>query len=338
VGELPTITSEYPMSRKTSPKTSTKPGLHPRNRHKGHYDFPALTSANPALRGHLVASPSGGSTLDFADPDAVKALNGALLRVQYNVRDWDIPPGYLCPPVPGRADYLHTLADLLCDSHDGKIPTGKKLVGLDLGTGANLIYPLIGSHEYGWSFVGTDIDQIALDNAERLLDANPTAAQRISLRMQPQTNQLFRHIIKPEEQFDFTLCNPPFHASAEAARAANQRKWQQLGKGAESKAGMLNFGGQASELYCEGGETGFLSRMASESAEFGQQVFWFSTLVSNTDVLKQLPTQLRELGATDVRTLDMAQGQKRSRLLAWTFLDKKQRRAWRKARWPAPSK
>lgn len=315
-----------------------KAGLHPRNRHKGHYDFAALTRANPALNGHLVASPAGGRTLDFANPDAVKALNSALLSVQYNIRGWDIPQGYLCPPVPGRADYLHTLADLLGDSHDGKIPTGKKLVGLDLGTGANLIYPLIGSHDYGWSFVGSDIDQTALDNAERLLDANPTSAQRISLRLQPDANALFRQIIKPDEQFDFTLCNPPFHASAEAARAANQRKWQQLGKQAESKAGMLNFGGQASELHCEGGEAGFLSRMAIESAEFGQQVFWFSSLVSNAESLKQLPAQLRALGATDVRTMDMAQGQKRSRLLAWTFLDKKQRRAWRKARWPAAIK
>ena len=326
------------MPRKTSPKASTKTGLHPRNRHQGQYDFAALTSANPALRGHLINSPAGGSTLDFSKPDAVKALNSALLKLQYKVRDWDIPPGYLCPPVPGRADYLHTLADLLGDSHDGKIPTGKKLVGLDLGTGANLIYPLIGSHEYGWSFVGSDIDQTAVDNAERLLDANATAAQRISLRLQPHNEHLFRGIIKPEEQFDFTLCNPPFHASAEEARAANQRKWQQLNKQAESKAGVLNFGGQASELYCVGGEAGFLSRMAIESAEFGRQVFWFSSLVSNADSLKQLPTQLRELGATDVRIMDMAQGQKRSRLLAWTFLDKKQRRAWRKARWPAASK
>ncbi|MEH6565149.1 MAG: 23S rRNA (adenine(1618)-N(6))-methyltransferase RlmF [Halopseudomonas sp.] len=326
------------MPRKTSPKASTKSGLHPRNRHQGHYDFTALSSANPALRAYLVDSPAGGKTLDFANPDAVKALNGALLKLQYRVREWDIPPGYLCPPVPGRADYLHTLADLLGESHDGKIPTGRKILGLDLGTGANLIYPLIGGHEYGWSFVGSDIDQTALDNAERLLDANPDCAQRISLRLQPRSDQIFHQIIKAGEQYDFTLCNPPFHASAEAARAANQRKWQQLDKQAESRAGTLNFGGQANELHCAGGEAGFLSRMAGESADFGQQVFWFSSLVSNADSLKQLPQQLRELGATDVRVLDMAQGQKRSRLLAWTFLDKKQRRAWRKARWPAASK
>jgi len=326
------------MPRKTRPKAKSKAALHPRNRHQGHYDFTALSNVHPALRGHLLDSPAGGKSIDFSSPEAVKALNAALLRLQYQVRDWDIPPGYLCPPVPGRADYLHTLADLLADSHDGKIPTGKKIRGLDLGTGANLIYPLIGSHDYGWSFVGSDIDQVALDNAERLLDANPQAAQRISLRLQPRSDQLFRQLIRPDEQIDFTLCNPPFHASAEAARAANQRKWQQLGKQAGSKAGTLNFGGQANELHCVGGEAGFLSRMATESAEFAQQVFWFSSLVSNADTLKQLPVQLRELGATDVRVLDMAQGQKRSRLLAWTFLDKKQRRAWRKARWPAPAK
>ncbi|WP_134601977.1 RlmF-related methyltransferase, partial [Pseudomonas aeruginosa] len=41
------------------------------------------------------------------------------------------------------------------------------------------------------------------------------------------------------------------------------------------------------------------------------------------------------LGASDIRVVDMAQGQKQSRFVAWTYLDKKQRRAWRKERWTA---
>jgi 23S rRNA (adenine1618-N6)-methyltransferase len=74
--------------------------------------------------------------------------------------------------------------------------------------------------------------------------------------------------------------------------------------------------------------------MAEQSRTCASQVFWFTTLVASAASLKALPEQLRDLGATDVRIIDMGQGSKRSRLLAWTFLDKKQRRAWRRARWP----
>ncbi|WP_373185512.1 23S rRNA (adenine(1618)-N(6))-methyltransferase RlmF [Halopseudomonas sp.] len=313
--------------------------FHSRNKHQGHYNLGALAAANPALKPLIIAGKTGERTLDFSSPVAVRELNRALLTVHYGIRDWDIPDGYLCPPIPGRADYLHTLADLLGDSHDGQIPTGPKLVGLDIGTGANLVYPLLGQHEYQWRFVGSDIDQHALANASRILEANPRVQPHISLRHQPDPDRVFQGIVEPEEQFDFTLCNPPFHPSAGAARDANRQKWQKLNKGkALDESPGLNFGGQSNELICNGGEGGFLSRMIAESAGIAHQVFWFSSLVSRAANIPSLEKQLRELGATDVRSLDMAQGEKHSRLLAWTFLDKKQRRAWRKARWPQPHK
>lgn len=313
--------------------------FHPRNRHQGHYNLSNLAAANPALKPLIIAGKSGERTLDFSSAEAVQELNRALLAAQYGIQGWDIPAGYLCPPIPGRADYLHTLADLLGDSHDSQIPSGPKLVGLDIGTGANLVYPLIGQHEYQWRFVASDIDQSALNNARRILVANPKLEPHISLRQQADPDRVFQGVIEPEEQFDFTLCNPPFHSSAGAAKDANRQKWQKLNKGKPlAESGELNFGGQSHELICNGGESGFLSRMIAESAGFGRQIFWFSSLVSRAANIPELEKQLRELGATDVRKLDMAQGEKHSRLLAWTFLDKKQRRAWRKARWPQPHK
>lgn len=313
--------------------------FHPRNKHKGHYNLGTLAAANPALKPLIIPGKTGERTLDFSKAEAVLELNRALLATQYGIQKWDIPAGYLCPPIPGRADYLHTLADLLGDSHDGQIPTGPTLVGLDIGTGANLVYPLIGQHEYQWRFVGSDIDQKALDNAKRILTDNPKVQPHISLRHQSDPDSIFRGVIELDERFDFTLCNPPFHPSAGAAKDANRQKWQKLNKGKalDDNPG-LNFGGQSTELICNGGESGFLARMITESAGLAQQVFWFSSLVSKAANVAALEKQLRELGATDVRALDMAQGEKHSRLLAWTFLDKKQRRAWRKARWPQPHK
>ena len=132
--------------------------LHPRNRHSGRYDFPKLIAACPELGEYVILNPYGKQSIDFANPDAVRVFNRALLRQFYGIQHWDIPAGYLCPPVPGRADYLHGLADLLAADNGGIIPRGAAVRVLDIGTGANCIYPLIGHREYGWYFTGSDID------------------------------------------------------------------------------------------------------------------------------------------------------------------------------------
>jgi len=260
----------------------------------------------------------------------VKALNRALLAEAYDIRGWDIPAGYLCPPIPGRADYLHHLADLLASSNGGAIPRGAVVRVLDVGVGANVIYPLIGHREYGWSFVGTDLDGMALAAAGRILAANPGLEPAIALRRQADRNAIFAGVVKPGEGFDLTLCNPPFHASLREAREASQQKWRKLGLGASGTA--RNFGGQGAELWCEGGEAGFIRRMIAESAALGDQVRWFTTLVSSSATLPAVHRALRQAGARDIRTVPMAQGQKQSRFVAWTFLTEEQQEAWRE-RW-----
>jgi 23S rRNA (adenine1618-N6)-methyltransferase len=294
-----------------------KPGLHPRNRHAGGYDLPRLAAASPELAPFLRRAPHGGLTVAFADPAAVKALNRALLAEAYGIQGWDLPAGYLCPPIPGRADYLHHLADLLAEARDGILPRGAAVRALDIGVGANAVYPLVGHREYGWTFVGSDIDAAALASAARILAANPGLAEAIALRRQPDRTRIFTGVIRPGERFDLTLCNPPFHASARAVREAAQQKWRKLGRGAEGAA--RNFGGQGAELWCEGGEVGFIQRMIAESLAFRGQVGWFTTLVSSSASLPALRRALHQAGAAAVRTVSMAQGQKQSRFLAWTF-------------------
>jgi 23S rRNA (adenine1618-N6)-methyltransferase len=295
-----------------------KPGLHPRNRHASGYDFARLVSACPELEPFVQRAKHGGPSIDFADPAAVKALNRALLAEAYGIRGWDIPPGYLCPPIPGRADYLHHLADLLASSNGSVIPRGKAIRVLDVGVGASAIYPLLGHREYGWSFVGTDLDGAALDAAARILAANPGLAEAIRLRWQPDRSSIFAGVVQAGERFDLTLCNPPFHGSLREAREAAQQKWRKLGRGGEGQA--RNFGGQGAELWCAGGEAGFIGRMITESAAISLRVRWFTTLVSSSALLPALQRALRQAGASDVRIIPMAQGQKQSRFLAWTFI------------------
>lgn len=325
------------MSRQSAGPRPAKPGLHPRNRHAAGYDFQQLAAACAELASFLRRAPHGGLSIDFADPAAVKTLNRALLAEAYGIRGWDIPSGYLCPPVPGRADYLHHLADLLAEDAGGAVPRGSGLRVLDVGVGANAIYPLVGHREYGWSFVGSDIDEAALASASRILAANAGWSAAIELRRQTEPGALFRGVMRPGERFGLTLCNPPFHGSAREAREAAQQKWRKLGRDAGRDTGqdagqdigrpVRNFGGQGPELWCEGGEAGFIRRMIGESAGLGDRVGWFTSLVSSSGSLPAVHRALRQAGARDIRTVAMAQGQKQSRFVAWSFQTAEARRA-----------
>ncbi len=304
-----------------------KPGLHSRNRHAGGYDFPRLVEASPQLGAFVRTARHGGPSIDFADPVAVKALNRALLAEAYGIRDWDLPPGYLCPPLPGRADYVHHLADLLAADGDGTPPQGATIRVLDVGVGASAVYPLIGQRDYGWTFVGSEVDAPALASALRILEANPDLGENITLRRQTDRNAIFRGVIQASERFDLTLCNPPFHGSMRAVREAAQAKWRKLGRAAQGPA--RNFGGQGVELWCEGGEAGFIRRMITESLELNDRVRWFTTQVSNSASLPAVHRALRQAEALDIRTVPMAQGQKQSRFVAWSFLIAEARRSFR---------
>lgn len=323
-----------PSRPSASPARTPAAGLHPRNRHRGRYDFAALTAASPSLSAFVKASPGGEASIDFSDPAAVRALNRALLKSQYGIAHWDLPDGYLCPPIPGRADYLHGLADLLATSNAGAIPHGASIRALDVGTGANLIYPLLGHREYGWRFVGTDIDPVALRAAEAIVDANGLR-KAIELRHQPDQQRIFAGLLRDDEVFDLTLCNPPFHASAEDAARGSERKWRNLGRTPTSPRAdaRLNFGGQSTELWCPGGEAAFVRRMIRESAQLATRACWFSSLIAKSEHLADVRKQLQQAGAQDIREVGMAQGQKQSRFVAWTFLDAAQRDAWRMLRW-----
>ena len=292
--------------------TQIKTALHARNQHRDRYDFELLVVANPALKPFVKANQFGDASIDFANPQAVKALNQALLKQYYDVAIWDIPPQYLCPPIPGRADYVHYLADLLAQS-----PLENQSIRvLDIGVGANMIYPLIGQSSYGWQFVGADIDANAIKNAQQIVNAN-SLNDKIELRLQENKNHFFSGVIKKGEHFTFTMCNPPFHASVAEAQAGTQRKWRGLGRGGRST---LNFGGQSNELIYDGGEAAFVTAMMKESKQFARQCQWFTTLVSKASTLPSVCHTLQKVGAQKVKTMDMQQGQKQSRIVAWTFI------------------
>ncbi|MFZ4106432.1 23S rRNA (adenine(1618)-N(6))-methyltransferase RlmF [Flavobacterium sp.] len=310
-------------------KISTeKTTLHPRNINRFSYDFKKLIQCSPNLEQFIFTNEHEIESIDFANPEAVKALNKALLISDYDIINWDIPKNYLCPPIPGRADYIHNIADLLAEYNNGIIPEGEDVVGLDIGIGANCIYPIIGNHAYNWSFVGTDIDENAIQNCKKIITENPKLIDFISLQLQAEPRYIFKNIILPEDKFAFTICNPPFHSSQDEATKATIRKLNNL-ENTRTKNPILNFGGQNSELWCEGGEFAFITQMIYESVKYPLQCFWFTTLVSKKDNLKSLYKTLNKVGAVTIKTMEMAQGQKTSRFIAWTFLSEKQQKDWK---------
>lgn len=293
-----------------------KKGLHPKNLHRHGYDFVLLANTYPALKTFVAENAYGNLSIDFSDANAVKALNAALLEQYYGIVGWRIPEGFLCPPIPGRVDYVHYVADLLAvgERHGD---AGREIKLLDIGTGANGIYSLLASKVYGWQCVASDIDPQSLANVAAIIDKNSSLQGAIDLRLQPEKSLIFAGIIQAHERFDVSVCNPPFHASLADALKGNQKKRNNLGVGASSSA--LNFGGQNAELWCKGGEQKFLRTMIKESREFSAQCRWFTTLVSKSENLPAAKKLLRKLAASEVREIEMKQGSKITRVLAWRY-------------------
>ncbi|WP_243641827.1 23S rRNA (adenine(1618)-N(6))-methyltransferase RlmF [Vibrio sinensis] len=317
-------------------------GLHKRNVHQGRYDFTQLVAVLPELAAHVIRNPRGEQSIRFDDPLAVKLLNKALLAHHYGVTHWDIPAGYLCPPIPGRADYIHRLAELLNKEFPQLDQT--QVRALDIGVGANCIYPIVATTQYGWRYVGSDVDPQSVTNSNAIATNNAVLQGRIECRLQAQSRHFFKGIIQENERYDVTTCNPPFHKSLEEARQGTERKINNLNANRQKRgqkpapmqkesstkqaASALNFGGQKAELWCPGGEAEFVKNLAFESRDFAKQVLWFTTLLSKKENVRWLRKNLEKVGAKEVKIVEMSQGQKISRFMAWTFQTAEERQDW----------
>ncbi len=301
--------------------------MHNRNRHKKGYNFKALVKVEPTLSKFIIKNKfNGQDTINFSDAIAVKTLNLALLKCHYQISFWDIPDGYLCPAIPGRVDYLHHLKDLLSKTPNQFLPQNNAINVLDIGTGASCIYPILGQREYGWHFVASDIDPVSIKVAKHIVLANKGLKNSVHCRLQTNENYIFSGIINDDEFYHLTLCNPPFHKSIADASEGTSRKWQNLNKikpVGETQLTSLNFGGQKAELWCNGGELAFIGKMIKESMQYHHQVLWFTCLVSKKQHLSKLKLLLKKAKARQIKVINMAQGQKISRFIAWSFFEVK---------------
>jgi 23S rRNA (adenine1618-N6)-methyltransferase len=323
---LSIVLSSQFMNPSKTPHPQIKLNLHPRSKHRERYDFTELIATCAALKPFVQVNKFGDESIDFSNPLAVKTLNQALLQHFYGIEYWDIPADFLTPPIPGRADYVHYLADLI----ERELPEKNGNIRcLDIGVGANCIYPILGVTVYNWTFVGSEIEPKALEAAQKIVDANEILRGNIELRLQTNVKSIFKGIIAPQDRFDVTICNPPFHASKEDAEMGTKRKIKNLTNQKNSKP-VLNFGGQSNELWCDGGEASFIHQMIQESVLFSNNCAWFSTLVSKKENLRGILKSLQKIPVTKYKIVEMQQGNKTSRFIAWSFLSDTELKTWGK--------
>ena len=287
---------------------NSKPGLHPRNKHKNGYNFDVLTKHNKNIASLITKNDYGTVTIDFSDPKAVKELNVTLLEVHYGIQKWNFPDENLCPPIPGRVDYIHYVSDLLAESS-----ITDKITILDIGTGATCIYPLLGAKEYDWNFVATDIDLDSLHIAQDIITDNNFDA-KIILRQQFDEANILKGIIEKGDSFSAVICNPPFYKSEMEAKGANARKSRNLGNNA-----VRNFAGNNNELWYPGGEKAFLHNYFYQSSLYKDTSFWFTSLVSKKENIESLQKSGEKLKVKNFTIIPMHQGNKVTRIVAWQF-------------------
>lgn len=281
--------------------------MHPNNPFQNDYDLDKLCFANHKLQKHVFTNEFGNKTLNFGHKKSVKELNRALLKHNYLLNFWDIPENNLCPPIPGRLDYLLQVNDLLNNKKDIHL--------LDIGTGANLIYPILGTCHFNWKCTASEVDKDSIKNAQLIINNN-NQLSNIEIKPQQFKNSILENIITKDDFFDVVVCNPPFFKNAQDAAKKNERKVKNLKLNEKDK---LNFGGVSNELWYKGGEEAFIKKMIHESTLFKKQVTWFTSLVSQKENLKNIKRAINKTKPIDVKVIELELGNKKSRIVAWKY-------------------
>ncbi|EIW53771.1 uncharacterized protein TRAVEDRAFT_60998 [Trametes versicolor FP-101664 SS1] len=286
--------------------------MHARNPYQSPPDFLALADAHPALKPHIIRT-AKGATIDFKDDAAQRALTEAILSRDFGLRVV-LPPGRLCPPVTYRLNYILWLEDVLAAVALalGEDPD-RPVRGIDVGTGASAIYPLLGCRTRpNWSFVATEIDALSLRSARENVRANALEG-RISIREADPAGHIFGPLFESDGAgYDFTMCNPPFYGSREEV--------QQSAEGKEHGPNAVCTGADV-EMITPGGEAAFVARMVEESTRAQDRCRWFTSMLGKLSSLAHVVQALRDHKIENYAVAELVQGQTRRWVLAWSFAD-----------------
>ncbi|XP_040605068.1 RNA N6-adenosine-methyltransferase METTL16 isoform X2 [Mesocricetus auratus] len=261
--------------------------MHARNRYKDKPpDFAYLASKYPDFKQHIQINLSGRVSLNFKDPEAVRALTCTLLREDFGL-SIDIPLERLIPTVPLRLNYIHWVEDLIGHQASDKSTLRR---GIDIGTGASCIYPLLGATLNGWYFLATEVDDMCFNYAKKNVEQN-NLSDLIKVVKVPQKT-LLMDALKEESEiiYDFCMCNPPFFANELEAQGVNSRNSRR------PPPSSVNTGG-ITEIMAEGGELEFVKRIIHDSLQLKKRLRWYSCMLGKKCSLAPLKEELRIQGS-----------------------------------------
>ncbi|XP_032823528.2 RNA N(6)-adenosine-methyltransferase METTL16 isoform X1 [Petromyzon marinus] len=284
--------------------------MHPRNRYKDKPpDFALLASRNPEFKKHVQTDLSGRVRLNFKEPEAVRALTCALLQEDFGL-SIEIPLERLIPTLPLRLNYIHWVEDLLGSSLS-RDPE-KSVHGIDIGTGASCIYPLLGATMNGWHFLATEVDNVCFTYATQNVARNGLQGL-VRVMKVPQKTLLVEALNEdPELAYDFCVCNPPFFANQQEAYGVNSRNSHR------PPPSSVNTGG-ATEIMAEGGELEFVRKIIHDSLQLQKRIRWYTCMLGKKCSLAPLKEELRRCGVPRTTTTTFCQGRTMRWALAWSF-------------------
>ncbi|TFK22029.1 hypothetical protein FA15DRAFT_644769 [Coprinopsis marcescibilis] len=300
--------------------------MHARNPYKNGIDFRRLTGNYESLRTHIYLTNDGQCSLDFRDENAQRCcreLTKAILKCDFGV-DLELPEDRLCPPVPNRLNYILWIQDIIAASRWSKSGPGtaeRRIRGLDIGTGASAIYPLLAcSLEGGWQMVGTELDHKSYEYAKRNVDMSDMST-RIQIR------EAGAEILGPlfderEESFDFTMCNPPFYSSqTEIERLKGEKEGlpSQVCTGGELEMVYSGVASSDDDWERQGGEVAFVGRMVSESARVRERCRWFTSMLGRLSSVPKITAVLKCFEISNYIVTEFVQGRTRRWAIGWSF-------------------
>ncbi|CAG9769318.1 unnamed protein product [Ceutorhynchus assimilis] len=280
--------------------------MHPRNIYKDPPNFKALALEYPQFKKHVKLDLTGKTIFDFKDPEALRTLSATLLKKDFGL-DVEIPKNKLVPTIPLRLNYILWIEDLL-----EFIGRSDSIKGIDIGTGASCVYPLLAAKKNQWSILATETDNESFQCAQRNIENNNLSSLISIIKVPGDT--LLTDSINMQVDYDFSMCNPPFFSSTQElhpffkSRKANRPHPKNA------------FVASVNEVVAKGGETEFIQKIINESKILGSKIKIYTTMVGQKSNLPALKKYLRDTEVVSFREAEFCQGNTTRWGLAWTYL------------------
>ncbi|XP_044015193.1 U6 small nuclear RNA (adenine-(43)-N(6))-methyltransferase, partial [Aphidius gifuensis] len=280
--------------------------MHPKNKYKIEPNFRDLAQIYPEFHQHVYTDLTGKLKFNFKSQESLKVLAKILLKHDFNI-DVDIPDDKLIPVLPLRLNYIHWIEDLLEHAN-----VKNNIVGIDIGTGAICIYPILCSKLFGWKMIGTEIDETSVSSAINNVKKN-NLDNLITVEHADHNIILNKSLIdnNNNNSYLFTMCNPPFFNNNQLMFKKNKKKPPR-----NASTGNNN------ELFIDGGECKFVLNIINESIILSTNIKIYTTMLGQKSSLIYFRKEFKNKNIDNYTWTEFCQGYTKRWGLAWTFLSK----------------